>query len=451
MDRRGTPGPGTEEGTDRALGAVATPPELASRLVRGLEPVERVLDPACGEGELLGAVLEAWGSRGRRLELHGIELDPRRAARCRRRLGRALAGRAGGSRRVVTGDALEDGRIWPGGPGTLIVANPPWVSLSGRQAARGVRARDPVGGGWPSLHGAFLARIADRLAAWGGGARARVLIPAAVCDRQGYGKLRSYLAARVGVRTLELLPQGSFPGVVESAALLDLEAGAGAQSPAGARDQGWIGAQQDELVPRLEPFPTLPPASFGDPGVHTGNAARDLVRRDPSAAGAPLREGRDLAPFRLGPPSARLAVDHRPQAGQRFRIGPLERYARVPILLRQTADRPRAALHRDPTYFRNSLLACRPPEGLDPAFVVGVLNAATATRWHRARFIESRQRAFPQVKVGHLRTQRFPFLARREAPALHDEVARVARSLEEGAADDGHLDRLVAEAFGLEP
>ena len=114
---------------------------------------------------------------------------------------------------------------------------------------------------------------------------------------------------------------------------------------------------------------------------------------------------------------------------RRFRFAPLERYRSVPVLLRQTADRPLAALHTAPTYFRNSLLACIPPPELDPAYVVAVLNSPVAALWHRIRFRDARQRTFPQVKVGHLRTQPLPIARREQAPEHHDEIAALARAL----------------------
>ena len=159
-----------------------------------------------------------------------------------------------------------------------------------------------------------------------------------------------------------------------------------------------------------------------------------------------IREGRDLMPYRLGAPRLRLNVELERTPERRFRAAPLERYRAIPILIRQTADRPLAALHTEPTYFRNSLLACTPPPGLAPAFVVAVLNSTIAGTWHRARFRDARQRTFPQVKVGHLRSLPVPILDRSEAPALHDLVVRVV-----SAGEYERADALVAEAFGLAP
>lgn len=171
------------------------------------------------------------------------------------------------------------------------------------------------------------------------------------------------------------------------------------------------------------------PGAFADPGVHTGNAASALVLPAETAGNPALRRGRDLQAYRLGPATACLASERPDRSGAYFRIGELTSYRAFPVLLRQTADRPIAALHTWPTYFRNSLLACRGVPGLDPAFVVAVLNAPTAAAWHRLRHRDARQRAFPQVKVGHLSAQPLPIGDRSANARLHDAVAERVRAL----------------------
>lgn len=437
-------------------GRVATPPELASRLARGLGGSPRVLDPACGEGGLLEAALAAagrdrsFGARG----LFGIERDPELARRARARLRRLVPG-IDAEARVRCADALDPDVPWPAG--TAVLANPPWVSFSGRRAAPtpGVAARFAgVGGGWPSLQGAFLARIARHVGRERTGAR--VLLPASVLDLPGYGALRREVTRWSELaRPPEDLGEDAFPGIVGPCALVELRARA---AEASGSDASWLDLvepahpEDRRLLAALESFPRLPPAAFADPGVHTGNAARQLVARgDRPAAGAwaPLREGRDVGPHRAGRPRAWLRTDLAPGGGLRFRAGPLERYAAFPILVRQTADRPIAALHREPAAFRNSLLAGRAVEGLDPALVVAVLNGPVAAAWHRLRHRDARQRAFPQVKVRHLREQPFPL----GSPAC-TELAAGARQLagvEPSPREVHALGELALRAFGLPP
>ncbi len=436
-----------------------TPPELARRLARIVRDGTRgVLDPACGDGELLIAAWETGRGRGLRAEqIHGIERDAARAATARRRLAHAT-GRADVAT-IVVADALDPRTPWPADAD--VIANPPWVSFSGRQSAtRDARvsaaASTAARSGWPSLHGAFLERIAEHVAQHA--ARAAVLVPAATCELDGYGAVRRAVTALARLTSAPLeLGESAFPGVVEPAALIELEP----WRPADAADrrgsrESWLRAAPDDAMrlAALDDHPRLDPACFGDIGVHTGNSARQLLAS--TNAGDPfVREGRDLEAFRIGPPRLRLNVALERTSERRFRYGDFARYERTPVLVRQTADRPIAALHTAPTYFRNTLLACWPPAELDPAFVVAVLNSTIAASWHRLRFLDARQRTFPQVKVAHLRALPFPFVRRSSDAERHDRIASLVRGFGaersgEDARRRARIDREVELAYGLD-
>jgi hypothetical protein len=436
-------------------GAIYTPEALARRLA---EPFTRplgdggppLLDPACGEGALLLAALELRGGGPAQLEgLFGIELDPRRCARTRERLAQVTGQRPEElSDRIVCADALDPDCSWP--PGTAILANPPWLSFSGRQAAPGggpVHHRGP--GGWPSLQGAFLERIARHCAHQE--QPARLLLPGSVLELEGYAALRQAIASLVHADGApEELGENAFPGVLEPSVLLSLAPGAGEDlSRSGER-----GRANCDLMRRLRTFPRFAPETFADAGVHTGNSGRLLVLEEAAPGTALLRRGSDLAPYNLRPPCLHLRLDLERGPERRFRISAREHYAGFPILLRQTADRPMAALHRQPTYFRNSLLAARATPGLAPEFLVALLNGSIAAWWHRASFRDARQRSFPQVKIGHLRTQPTPIQERAQDAPLHDEVVRRVQALEPGAdsfeAARQTIDGLIVRAFGLE-
>ena len=59
---------------------------------------------------------------------------------------------------------------------------------------------------------------------------------------------------------------------------------------------------------------------------------------------------------------------------------------------------------RHADYFRNSLLALyRPKDGTDVRYLVGLLNSRLMRYAYSRMVRESRQKAFPQVKVGSLR------------------------------------------------
>jgi len=443
---------------------VDTPWQLAHRVAEGIVarllekeakpsgPV-RGLDPACGEGELLIQFAAVMKQKGLPFELFGIEIDAKRSEIAKKRLADQFPG---SSVQLATDDALAID--WPGR--TVVLANPPWVSFSGRESApataehlRRHRALSASLGRWPSLHGAFLARIAAHVEAER--LPARILLPASVAEQEGYGPLRRETTRRARLQVApERLEEGAFADVSVPGLLLTLEprARSGAGSP-----EPWttIGGREAELLAPLRSCPRLPEGSFADPGVHTGNAAKALVRElTPHLPG--LREGRDLTPYRLATPRRSLDVRVRAEDGRRFRYGDRARYEAVPILLRQTAHRPQAALHTEPTFFRNSLLACMPPPELAPEFCVAVLNSTVAAAWHRLSFSEARQRSFPQVKVYHLRSIPFPFVERSSSPAAHDAIVEAVRSIHATADEKGRqrqasvIDRLVFEAFGAE-
>jgi len=444
-----------------AQGTVFTPAPLARRLLAGLGGAP-ILDPACGDGELLLAALETCSGDPRELAqtgLFGLERQPELAQRARERL-RAAAGLPPGTeleRHVICADALDPAVAWPAG--TWIAANPPWVSYAGREAvarSEGERAafrrRWASAQGWPTLQGAFLERIAAHVGAERTGAR--VLVPAALTELPGYGPLRAAVTRRSSVAAPEELGEDAFEGVIGAAAILTLSPATSARGASSAA--AWSAAREPDLIAALERHPRLPARTFADPGVHTGNSSAQLILREQSAEnrGHPgVREGRCLEAFHLGPPRARLRLDLERTPERRFRIHAREHYTAFPVLLRQTADRPIAAEHTEPTYFRNSLLAARDVPGLDPAYVVAVLNGPVATAWHRARFADARQRTFPQVKVSHLREQPFPIAHRDQDPRGHDELARRVRALEPGAEEyesaRRELSRATLRAFRL--
>ncbi len=443
----------------RHAGVVFTPHKIAISLADSLpEPRSgAILDPACGEGALLLAALEARGGDPEfaKTSLFGIEIDPEKAILTRKRLASAAGLPAGTSLddHIRVADSLDPALEWPAG--TSILANPPWLSFSGRQAAsldidaaRSFASLEE--GGWPSLHGAFLERIAQHVAREG--TSAAVLLPAPVAFQPSYAGLRQAVEKLVRLAEAPIeLGEDVFPGITESTIVVRLEARATPQ----ATGAPWLASDpaDRELLAHLAEYPRLPERSFADPGVHTGNAASELIFDEPARNRVGVRRGRDLFAYDLREPATFLRTDLEPTAELRFRAGPLARYAEFPVLLRQTAKRPIAALHEPSTHFRNSLLAMRRVEGLAPAFCVAVLNSSVAADFHRAAQRDSRQKNFPQVKVGHLATLPFPIAHRDEAPELHDKIAGLVLALEPGDLEFANqvaaIDELITEMFGL--
>lgn len=114
-------------------GIVHTPPAVARWIARAAGPVvgASVVDPACGPGIFLAALLEAGGADGPAACL-GIDVDPQAIAVAERELRGAFEA-AGWPLALEARDALAavpalDGRA-------IVVGNPPWTA---RTASRGV-------------------------------------------------------------------------------------------------------------------------------------------------------------------------------------------------------------------------------------------------------------------------------------------------------------------------
>ena len=125
----------------RAAGVYYTPPEIAQQLAEmtlgplltsreGCAPL-RVLDPACGAGELLIAAHAVTRARGGLpASMHGIDIDESAVAQCRQRLGQAGADAI----QIQHADALAEQPPFPAGVFDVVLANPPYVSI--RELAR---------------------------------------------------------------------------------------------------------------------------------------------------------------------------------------------------------------------------------------------------------------------------------------------------------------------------
>ncbi|MGO9599021.1 MAG: class I SAM-dependent methyltransferase [Isosphaeraceae bacterium] len=115
----------------RDLGDFQTPPELARLIVQSLAPVgvrwSRVLEPTCGIGAFLQALLEC-ASPPR--ELIGIEIQQSHLA-----LAELLSHQAGATRLSLLCASLFDvdlrcGLPWRGGGPLLVIGNPPWITAA---------------------------------------------------------------------------------------------------------------------------------------------------------------------------------------------------------------------------------------------------------------------------------------------------------------------------------
>lgn len=368
----------------------------------------------------------------------------------------------------------------------VLLGNPPWVSYTGRQQAdisdRALALmlfRFPSITRWPASHPAMLVLAVQLLGEQG---RAGLVLPKQVAELSAYGDARAVVTSTAALATPVVdAGEDSFPGVTQPVGLFTL-----AGRPRGDKGSAapWVlaaqvktsmesaGAASGQLsgVPNLAALladrPRFEPKTFADPGVHTGNVSKKIIldSQPPSSEGfAPVREGRDIAAFFCGAPKKWLWTEPDLAEGEYCTIREPQRYRAVPILVRQTADRPIAAQHRDPTFFRNSLLACTGVPGVPDSVVVAFLNSALFALLHRAAAQDANQKAFPQVKVRHLHS--LPAIpvesldGQFEGTTLRDGIVAAVHDAETEAKSDAppsratleRIERMVLVAFGLSP
>lgn len=336
----------------------------------------------------------------------------------------------------------------------VVIGNPPWISFSGRQRQAAPRAlvdywSEHYQGfsGWRSTHGLFLERAVTlvRPSAYVG-----LVLPLQVSDLSGYGHLRRTVEQHAFlVEPVTEIGEDGFSGVTGPAGVYvlvgraDTRAGGKSPAPPWPRRGGPRRVRVAPSLPRgvmrkVTRFEPLPPKTFGDPGVHTGNSARLLISDRPKdGQWAPIRLGRDVSRYRLGPAKMWLRLDLQSVDGRYWRIAMPSTYSRVRLLLRQTANRPIAAAHREPTYFRNSALAFYGVEGWDDDYVLALLNSKLIACLHRLAFGDAAQRSFPQVKVSHLQGLRLPpYVAHRLSKEQNLLLRRMMQCLQSARVGD---------------
>lgn len=431
-----------------------------------------ILDPSCGSGRFLVDAAQflvqdcASSPADAARSMYGMDIDPLAVEAARAAL-QIFAGRPLPEvlRNIVCGNALLDAEVMFssvfGGKGVnkrnagssygatrraltcggfdAILGNPPWVSYSGRQAValgtaehKAYLKRYSSYSGWRSTHGMFV-ELALGLTRVGG--RIGLLLPQQLSELGGYAPVRTILRNNADIdEPCPAFGEHEFHTVTEpcfaliAARVKEREApvdGPIACAPVAEdysdRHRGRMTApclkkptrknraMLNNLLDQLTSMERFPAAAFSDCGVHTGNATDNLVLSVPKRGSAPLREGRDIKPYALSLPRLWLHVNYTPSGSEYFRIAHKERFQTTPIVIRQTASRPIAALHGPhPSYFRNSCLACNGVAGIPDATIVALLNSSLFAWLHRRTTMDARQRTFPQVKIQHLRALPLP-------------------------------------------
>ncbi len=172
----------------RALGAVATPPDLVAFMVSLAAPAgpcARVLEPACGDAPFLAAFAERYGSHH---ELVGVDIDPAAVEQARRRAPFATI-------------LEEDFLLWqPAERFDLIIGNPPYgiIGDASHYPIHVLRERKPLykqrfrtWRGKYNIYGAFIEHAVNLLSP---GGRLVFVVPATWMVLDDFAPLRRFLA-----------------------------------------------------------------------------------------------------------------------------------------------------------------------------------------------------------------------------------------------------------------
>jgi len=331
------------------------------------------------------------------------------------------------------------------------LGNPPWVSYAGRAAQpladslRAAYAGYEAFRGYRNLQGLFVERCARLLRP---GGRLGLVLPSSMSELAGYRPTRrAHDRFCAPDPVLPDLGAEAFDGVFQPCMVLRSTRRAAPLTTV--PERSWpverpdLDAVAERLLEKLARAP-LPPHLFGERGLQSTSKDGPHLLPSPDARhSVPLRTGSDVQAFGLRAPSA-----HADPAWFGARLREPEEWARVRLLVRQTARVPVAALS-DGLGFRNSLLAGFEDAQHSAEFLVAYLNS-TPIRWlHYARHRDARQ-GMPQLKIAHLRATPAP-----PSASLVRALAGLGSGLSARGAgicksEQDTLDTLVADAFGLD-
>ncbi|MFQ5412235.1 MAG: Eco57I restriction-modification methylase domain-containing protein, partial [Phycisphaerae bacterium] len=301
-----------------------------------------------------------------------------------------------------------------------VIGNPPYLSYSGRQSVdisdrqRSYFAKHYQTAGWMTSHGLFIERAVSDLSR----RMTAFVVPDQVGHLEGYRSVREMLNHYAGLVEVRYWGESVFDEAVTPALTFLADRSHHGHTiihqPSGGRrariqcisGTPWISSSNRVLLAKLRHNTHSLGDRVADPGVHTGNCSRRLIV-DPSAPGSmgvPILEGRLISRYRCGAPSKHLKLDYEAGPGEYFTIRDRHQYREASFVIRQTAAHPIVGPREHADYFRNSLLALYPPtDGTDVRYLVGLLNTRLIRYVYGQTVRESRQKAFPQVKVRSLR------------------------------------------------
>lgn len=370
-----------------------------------------------------------------------------------------------------------------------VIGNPPYLSYSGRQRVpldpneRAYLEQRYDCSGWCTAHGLFVQLAVTRLAR----GFVSFVVPDQIGHLNGYAAVRRALCSHAHLVAVRYWGEGVFQGVV-TPALTFVASKKGGGTTVIERADGthgnttivgsapWVLPSQPAFVARIRAGTSSLGALVADPGVHTGNCAARLVRPRAQAGPqcVPLLEGKQVHRYRCDPPGKLLDLGYQPRDGEYYTIREQTRYEQARFVIRQTAPYPIVGPRDHAVYFRNSLLALYEPNTeVDVRYLVALLNSRLLRFVYTQSVQESRQKAFPQVKVATLRALpiRLPDFTRPQEKSAHDALVGLVQRLldlhrhrqvtaspnehadlqRRIAAADRQIDRLVYKIYGLSP
>jgi type I restriction-modification system DNA methylase subunit len=327
----------------------------------------------------------------------------------------------------------------------VVIGNPPYLSFSGRHKTE-ISDEDKAYlegtyetmKGWPALHSAFIElalSISNNIVSF--------IVPDQVGHLEDYKILRSTCLRMAGLKSVHYWGEGIFQGVITPSLTFTLDKNYKGQTKV--IDQGGLPIEmqispddkwlpKSDLVAKIENLKGVRSLDnlVADPGVHTGNAGKQLVLENSQNGTVPLLVGENIARYSCSQPTKYLNLDYQARGDEYFSIRPKNRYTDARFVIRQTAAYPIVGprLHAD--YFRNSLLALYSPDDQTSVeYLVGVLNSSLIRYLYTASVRESQQKVFPQVKIGSLRKLPIKFIdfSVAEEKIIHDQVVELVKKM----------------------
>jgi hypothetical protein len=329
-----------------------------------------------------------------------------------------------------------------------VIGNPPYLSYSGRQAidlppaVNSYYSSHYSTEGWRTSHSLFIERalrdISSRFVAF--------IVPDQVGHLRGYGGVRSIVSNQSRLASVRYWGEQVFENVTTPAltfvadtqhegptSLYDINA----EEPEFANivsDAPWSAGPEENLFAKIHDKAGSLGQLVADPGVHTGNCSKKLILpiEDAVHDAVPVLEGKEVSRYRCTRPKKALRLRYRAKEGEYFTIRAVEKYRDAEFVVRQTAAYPIVGPRRHTDYFRNSLLALYSPDnGTDVRYLVGLLNSRLLRYAYESAVRESRQKAFPQVKVKSLRALpiRWMDLAKELDREKHDRMVSLVQQM----------------------